>query len=114
MNKSFSKLFWVVAFVLFALSLSASPFWEVESDKFDWQNATSHYGTVMRLAKINTQTPRPIKLNAVRLELAKISPILSKKDKDWGKPMPDYPQHKIRTKRQTTREFVETLMSDST
>ena len=48
MNKSFSKLFWVVAFVLFALSLSASPFWEVESDKFNWQNATSHYGTVMR------------------------------------------------------------------
>lgn len=113
MGEGIKKFFCFVAFLTFVLSLYATPFWDAKGDKFDWANTMSHYDGTMRSVKVDTQSPRPIKFNAVRLELAKITPILSKKDKDWGKPMPDYPQHKIRTKRQTTREFVETLMSDS-
>ena len=105
------RLLFFIVLATFVSQLSALPFWE--NDNFDWKNSKSSYGGVMRTTKIDTQNPRPIKLNAVRLELAKVSPILTKKDKDFGKPMPDYPQHTIRTKRQTTREFVENLLSEN-
>ncbi len=104
------KFLAITLLLVFSLSIHAEPFWEIKNNSFNWVNTITHYNGVMNTAKVNTQDPRPIKINAVRLELAKVAPILGKKDKNWGKPMPDYPKHNIRTKRQTTRQFVENLL----
>jgi len=88
------RLLFFIVLATFVSQLSALPFWE-SGNNFDWKNSKSSYGGVMRITKLNTQNPRPIKLNAVRLELAKVLPILTKKDKDFGKPMPDYQKKTI-------------------
>lgn len=55
------------------------------------------------------KSPRLIRASAVRVDLkaGKFRFKIPPRDKDWGKPMPDYPKGIIRTRRVTARKFME-------
>ena len=93
-------------FVLFAAVLSAAP------DKtYDWSQARELFPGIEH-AHISTGTPRPLKINVVRVDLSRddLHFMTVKRDPDWGKPMPDHPELPIRTRRISVREFMENAL----
>ncbi len=81
-------------------------------EPFDWQSKeVKNPAPGILYVKLEYNSPRIMKAAAVRIDLNtpglrfKVTP----RDKDWGKPMPDYsnPDYVIRTRRATTRSFME-------
>ena len=90
------------------------PHFQELSVKFDWNSKeVKKLCDGILYTKMQLKHPRIIKLAAVKIDLTtpglrfKMTP----RDKDWGKNMPDYshPKQKytIRTRRETTRSFME-------
>ena len=73
----------------------------------DWDNAKD-VQTGVKLLRLETDDPRLLKINIMRIDLR--TPGLqftgNGRDADWGKPMPDYENTIIRTKRVRTRDFL--------
>lgn len=97
----------VLLLFVFAVVLHA----EVKLDGvFDWKSAK-----VKKVCKgvvyttFELKSPRLMKLSAVRVDFnaAKFKFNVISRDPDWGKPMPDFPQGIIRTRRITCREFMQ-------
>ena len=84
-------------------AVSAAPF----EGSFDWSTAEEIYPGI-RHAALTFTGPRPLKVNAVEIDLT--NPDFrfhtTPRDEDWGKPMPDFPSKTIRTRRQTTRKYI--------
>lgn len=87
--------------------LSGSMVFDTQS--FDWTTAKMVHPSILRTAFEVTQ-PRLMKGSCVRVDLADktVRFHATGRDKDWGKPMPDYPDkpHQIRTRRETARSFM--------
>ena len=109
MKRLFFKTIIALGFLV-AFNAFATPFWKEKP--FDWQNAQKKYNGAISIVQFKEFNPRPLSISAVRLELAKFTPIQSAKDVDWGKPMPDFPTYKIRTKRETALAFMNRLRSE--
>ena len=77
------------------------------AEKIDWEQVPELRPGV-RLLKLEREEPRLMKINLMRidLKLPGLEFTGSARDADWGKPMPDYPQKPIRTKRIRTRDFM--------
>ena len=61
-------------------------------------------------SKFTVMSPRRMAINAVRVDTAHpgIRFHATGRDSLWGQPMPDYPSMTVRTRRQTTRDFLST------
>ena len=82
---------------------------------FDWEKGkTEDVCKGVKYAAFELKSPRLIKAFAVRVDLkaAKFRFKITPRDKDWGKPMPDYPQGIIRTKRITCRDFMKNAVDN--
>ena len=82
---------------------------------FDWEKGkTEKVCKGVKYASFALKSPRLIKTYAVRIDLkaAKFRFKVTPRDKDWGKPMPDYPQGIIRAKRITCRDFMKNAVRD--
>ncbi|MCQ2351872.1 MAG: phosphodiester glycosidase family protein [Victivallaceae bacterium] len=99
MNKK--ALFCLFVFC-FAVLLFAKP--------LDWLRAKEVQSGV-KLITIDREKPRLQKINVMRIDLGnrKLRFAATGRNVDYGKPMPDYPQVTIQTKRITTAEFVDSL-----
>ena len=73
----------------------------------DWHNGRI-VAPGIKLKHFDLKKPRPLNIHAVRVDLKhpRIYLINTGRDKDWGKPMPDYPSMKIETKRTRTGDFL--------
>lgn len=73
----------------------------------DWSKAEPVQRGVL-LYRMAIESPRLMKVNLMRIDLR--TPGLrftgTGRDPDWGKPMPDYPKAKIRTRRIRTADFM--------
>ena len=96
--------------ILLLLVMTAALHAEVKLDgTFDWES-----GKVKKLCKgivytsFELKSPRLMKLSAARIDFsaAKFQFKMIQRDPDWGKPMPDFPQGIIRTRRITCRNFM--------
>lgn len=78
------------------------------SGSFDWMRAKS-IASGIRLKDFTYNKPRPLKVYAVRIDLAHpdIYLVTNQRDKDWGQAMPDYPQMKIQTRRTRVYDFMQ-------
>ena len=76
-------------------------------EPIDWKKAKTLQKGVDYLA-IETTTPRLMKVYLMRVDLTLPGLYFSttERDADWGKPMPDYPEMMIRTKRIRTIDFM--------
>ena len=76
-------------------------------EKIDWQKAKPVQKGVLHIA-LALEQPRLMKINMLRIDLKTpgLDFTATGRDKDWGKPMPDYPEGIIRTKRQRTRNYM--------
>ena len=96
-------------FILFlTVILTAAP-----QEFYDWsQSEKLHVG--IQHAFIYPKKPRPMKIHTVRVDLKApgIDFIATARDKDCGKPMPDFPQMTIMTKRLEVRKFVENKQAE--
>lgn len=74
---------------------------------YDWAKAEKLHNGILH-AHIYPKKPRPMKINVARVDLKSsgIDLIATPKDKDFGKPMPDFPQLTIQTKRMKVRDFM--------
>ena len=95
----------VLWLVLSFLLLSWHSF--AEAPLFDWSSAIELYPGILH-TQLALQEPRLLKINAVRIDLTRpeIQFHTTPRDVDWGKTMPDSPEHTIRTKRQSTRDYL--------
>ena len=73
----------------------------------DWDSAKNVYPGI-RLVKLKRTSPRLMRIYIMRIDLTTpgLTFVTTGRDPDWGKPMPDYPKLKIRTRRTTTGEFM--------
>ncbi len=73
----------------------------------DW-NRSERLGTGVRHLLFQMTSPRPVRINVLRIDLRtpKLKLVTGSGDPDRGQPMPDYPGGVIITRRQTTRNFV--------
>ncbi len=97
------KILTVVLVLLTALLLPAA----LPEGSFDWTNAKKSAPGI-RIKTFKFKDPRPLYIHAVQVDLKQpgLYLVTTGRDKDWGKPMPDYPQMKIETKRTQVQEFV--------
>lgn len=74
---------------------------------FDWSTALELYPGICH-AQLAMKEPRLLKIHAVRMDLTRpeIQFHSTPRDADWGKAMPDSPEHIIRTRRQSTRDYL--------
>lgn len=88
--------------LFFAVILCAAP-----DGSYDWSKAKKLHNGILH-AYIYPKEPRPMKINVVRVDLKtnKFDFAATSKDKDFGKPMPDFPSMKIETKRMTVKNFL--------
>lgn len=88
--------------LFFAVILCAAP-----KGNYDWNKAKKLHDGVFH-AFIYPKDPRPMKINAVRIDLKSegIDFVSTAADKDFGKPMPDFPSMNIETKRMTVKNFL--------
>lgn len=95
-------------FLLAVLVFSASA---QEEKLFDWSDTPDLFPGIKHVF-INTDKPRPLKVNVIRVDLTRkdLGFMTVKRDPDWGKPMPDYPSMPIRTRRVSVRTFMENAM----
>ena len=93
-----------IFFLLAALVFSAS----AGEKLFDWSGTPDLFPGIKHVF-INTDEPRPLKVNVIRVDLTRgnLGFMTVKRDPDWGKPMPDYPSLPIRTRRMSVRTFME-------
>lgn len=98
----------LLSVLIFSIEVFASPFWNLSS--FDWNTAEKKYDGVLAMKSFVETDPRPIRLYAVRLEIAKIGIVQTPRAKNWGRVMPDYPKSTIQTERQTTRDFTKSVI----
>lgn len=92
---------WAIGFLL----LTAA--WCAVGATVDWSKAEEVQTGVLYLRFEETE-PRLMKVNLMRVDLRTPGLFFTAtgRDKDWGKPMPDYPKALIRTKRIRTRDFM--------
>lgn len=96
------KRFFTFCLLLFTVILAADP-----KIAYDWKKAEKLHNGILH-AHIYPKKPRPMKIHIVRVDLKStgIDLIATPKDKDFGKPMPDYPELTIQTKRLKVRDFM--------
>ena len=94
--------------LLLLLLLSSMTLFAFPAGNYDWKNAEKLHDGILH-AYLYPQTPRPMKIHAIQIDLQSpgIDFIATAKDKDFGKPMPDFPQLNIQTKRLKVREFMQ-------
>lgn len=90
-----------VLLLVFGLLLAA------EETLFDWSR-TEEICPGIRHAFADVKEPRILKIHVIRVDLTRkdLGFMTVKKDPDWGKPMPDYPDLPIRVRRMTSRDFM--------
>ncbi|OQC14280.1 MAG: hypothetical protein BWX73_01848 [Lentisphaerae bacterium ADurb.Bin082] len=96
-----------VALLLTIAMLLSSLLTLAQEGSFDWSKAVElHPG--IRHAKMTVETPRLMQINVARVDLDTPGLRLraTGRDADWGKPMPDFPEQNINTRRQKTRDFI--------
>jgi len=97
-----------LAFQMFFLL--AVPVWSASAQEklFDWSGIPDLFPGIKHVF-IDTDTPRPLKINVIRIDLTRkdLGFMTVKRDPDWGKPMPDHPSLPIRTRRITVPAFME-------
>ncbi len=96
-----------VALLLTIAMLLSSLLTLAQEGSFDWSKAVElHPG--IRHAKMTVETPRLMQINVARIDLDTPGLRLraTGRDADWGKPMPDFPEQNINTRRQKTRDFI--------
>ena len=81
--------------LLLTVILAAAP-----QGVYDWSKSRKLHDSIQH-AFIYAKEPRLMKINAVRIDLndKSLKLFAAPRDKDYGKPMPDYPSMKIETKR---------------
>lgn len=91
--------------LLFCLFLSAAAL--PPDGAFDWNSAAELFPGIRHVFQ-ECVKPRLMKINAVRIDLTTpdLAFCTTPRDPDWGKPMPDFPSLTVRTRRQTTRDFM--------
>ena len=95
--------------LLFLLTVAVQLSAGVEFKKsINWEKAEKVCTGVV-YTEFKFKSPRLIRASAVRVDLkaGKFRFKITPRDKDWGKPMPDYPKGIIRTRRVTARKFME-------
>lgn len=102
-----SRRFLVPLFLLLACVLHA------EEKLHDWSKTPELFPGI-RHVFLDTDKPRPLKINVLRVDLTckDLRFVTVKKDPDWGKPMPDFPSLPIRTRRITTYQFMRSALDD--
>jgi hypothetical protein len=77
------------------------------AETFDWSGVPEIHPGVQHARTTNT-VPRRMVINVVRVDTQHPAIRFRTADRDpqWGQPMPDYPSLPIRTRRQTTRNFM--------
>ena len=94
-------------FLLLACTLQA------EEGGHDWSKTPELFPGIKHVF-LDTKKPRPLKINVLRVDLARkdLRFMTVKKDPDWGKPMPDFPTLSIRTRRVTTYKFMRSALDE--
>ena len=94
-------------FLLLACTLQA------EEGVHDWSKTPELFPGIKHVF-LDTKKPRPLKINVLRVDLARkdLRFMTVKKDPDWGKPMPDFPTLSIRTRRVTTYKFMRSALDE--
>ena len=79
----------------------------VRAADIDWNKARDIRPGI-KLASGIKKSPRLIRYFIMRIDLKTpgLEFVTTGRDKDWGKPMPDYPKRNIRTKRRTVADFM--------
>ena len=92
-------------FLLLACTLRA------EEGEHDWSGTPELFPGIKHVF-LDTDAPRPLKINVIRVDLTNrdLRFMTVKKDPDWGKPMPDFPSLPIRTCRVTTYQFMRSAL----
>ncbi len=106
---NFTIIEFLVVIVIIAI-LAGMPFLPAaaqEQPLYDWSKTQEIFPGIKH-AFLKTDTPRPLKINVLQIDLTRneFGFMTAKRDPDWGKPMPDYPSLPIRVRRQTCREFL--------
>ena len=108
--KKFQLLLLFVLIFSFSVTLRA----EMQlNGVFDWKKSKKVCRGII-YSRFELKKPRLMKVSAVRIDFKeanccfKITP----RDPDWGKPMPDFPEGIIRTKRITCRKFMENAVKN--
>ena len=80
---------------------------QAEEKLHDWSKTPELFPGIKHVF-LDTEKPRPLKINVIRVDLTRedLRFMTVKKDPDWGKPMPDFPKLPIRTRRITTWQFM--------
>ncbi len=78
-----------------------------EDRLFDWSTSRELYPGICH-AHLALKEPRLMKIQAARIDLTRsdIQFHSTPRDADWGRAMPDSPEHVIRTRRQRTRDYL--------
>ncbi|MBO4631448.1 MAG: phosphodiester glycosidase family protein, partial [Lentisphaeria bacterium] len=78
-----------------------------QEDLYDWSKTPDLFPGIKHVF-IDTDQPRPLKINVIRIDLTRndLRFMTVKRDPDWGKPMPDYPSLPIRVRRLSTWKFM--------
>ena len=102
-----SRRFLVPLFLLLACVLHA------EEKLHDWSKTPELFPGIKHVF-LDTDKPRPLKINVIRVDLTRkdLRFMTVKKDPDWGKPMPDFPALPIRTRRITTWQFMRNALDE--
>ena len=92
-------------FLLLACTLRA------EEGVHDWSKTPELFPGIKHVF-LDTKSPRPLKINVIRVDLTRgdLRFLTGKKDPDWGKTMPDFPSLPIRTCRVTTYQFMRSAL----
>ena len=100
-----SRRFLLLLFLLSACALHA------EEALHDWSKTPELFPGIKHVF-LDTDKPRPLKINVIRVDLTRqdLRFMTVKKDPGWGKPMPDFPSLPIRTRRITTRQFMRSAL----
>ena len=82
-----------------------------EEGVHDWSKTPDLFPGIKHVF-LDTKSPRPLKINVLRVDLTRgdLRFLTVGKDPDWGKPMPDFPALPIRTRRVTTYQFMRSAL----
>ena len=97
------RAFAVAVLFIFAAAVS------VRAADIDWGKARDIRPGIKLFTGIK-KSPRLIRYFIMRIDLKTpgLEFVTTGRDKDWGKPMPDYPKRNIATKRRTVADFMNT------
>ena len=93
-------------FIALAAFVGAASF-SFAADRIDW-SAAERVSDGIALVRLSYDTPRLMKAQAVRVDLSDKSLFFTAngRDRRWGRPMPDYTNLIVRTRRVTAEEFL--------